>query len=111
MADRQLDNLEQGLELAGIALEGKTKEINQRVNAEAEKRHKSRLMSELNKSLATRGKTEYNNGYRQGKRDYCIWYTCSVCGKLLEIKANGKEVKGIRENLYRQGWGHQSCHK
>ena len=52
----------------------------------------------------------FNAGYEKGRKDWQIWYYCSVCGKLLFVEPNGGEHKQIVEFLKNQGWGHKSCH-
>ena len=97
------------LRLAGVVLEGKNREINKRVDAEAEYRHRSRHFTELNKALKTRGKTDYNNGWWDAKKRYCITYPCTVCGKPIEVQANGPELQTIRQAV--KTWGHNECIK
>ncbi|TFH15583.1 hypothetical protein E4H04_08110 [Candidatus Bathyarchaeota archaeon] len=109
MADRQIDNLEDGLERAGITLLNKTKEIKKLIDSEAEHRYKKRHMTELNKTLATRDKTAYAQKFWEAKNIYCITYPCKVCGKPIEITVNSTEIQHIRNYLYKEGWGHFEC--
>jgi hypothetical protein len=111
MADRKIDNLETALEIAGIVLESKNKEINKIVKTEFNNWKKSDFMTSLNKALATRDKTAHNNGFWSAKQYYRITYPCKICRKPIEIHAKSKEVKTIREILYQEGWAHNNCLK
>jgi hypothetical protein len=48
--------------------------------------------------------------YDQAKKDYQIWYYCSVCGKRIDMSPNDDDHKAMIGYMKEHGWGHKSCH-
>ena len=121
MAKFNLDYPE-ALERAALLMDINSGVFTEAVNREAEKRFKSRLMTQLNKARATiivdyEGKVEgaYWDGNHAGKtkakKEYGVWYNCSVCNKAIYISPNSEPHRRVNEFLRSQGWGHSECHK
>jgi len=102
------------------------KKFKQAVNREANRRYKSRHLSELNKAKKTFEEKGYKKGFNESKwkhyqegldsgyekatRDWRISYPCNVCGKPCYMKPNGPSTKVAVEYLSKT-WGHTSCHE
>ena len=52
-----------------------------------------------------------DEGYAQALKDCQIWYFCNVCGKRIDMKANGDGHKAMIRYMKDNGWGHDSCHQ
>ena len=121
MARFDLDYPE-ALERAALLLDSNSRVFTEEVDREAERRYKSRFMTQLNKARATivveyigRVEDSYLNGYNEGtskgKEDYGVWYNCIVCNKPIYITPNSEPHRLVSEFLRSQGWGHKSCHE
>ena len=51
----------------------------------------------------------YEEGLKQGKRDYGIYFRCAGCGGVCLVTPNGDTHRHIIEMLAKDGWGHASC--
>lgn len=51
----------------------------------------------------------FSRGYRQGKKDWGIWFYCAVCGKPIMIRPNSEGHEAVIELFKMNGWGHSSC--
>ena len=121
MAKFDLDYPE-ALERAALLLDSNSRVFEEAVDREAERRYKSRFMTQLNKARATIvveyiGKVEdsywngYNEGTSKGKKDYGVWYNCIVRNKPIYITPNSEPHRLVSEFLHSRGWGHKSCHE
>ena len=54
--------------------------------------------------------TGHNAGYRKAKKEYEIWYYCSICGERMSMQPNDNDHKAMIEMMKEKGWGHASCH-
>ena len=98
------------------------KKFKQAVNREANRRYKSRHMTELNKAKKTLEDKGYSEGegigrkigralgYDQATKEWRISYPCSVCGEPIYMKPEGNATKDAVEYLSKT-WGHTSCHE
>ena len=120
MAKYNLDYPE-ALERAALLIDSNSRVFEKEKNREAEKRYKSRFMTQLNKARTTiivdyEGKVEgaywdgYQAGQTKGKNEYGIWYNCSVCNEPIYLKPNSEPHRLVNEFLRSQKWGHASCH-
>ena len=71
---------------------------------------KKLLTEELN-SYSEGYKKGKKDGYRQGVKDWQIWYYCKVCDKRINIKPNGNSHKALIGYMQEHGWGHAECHE
>jgi len=121
MAKYNLDYPE-ALERAALLIDSNSRVFEKEKDREAEKRYKSRFMTQLNKARATivgeyEGKIEdsYWNGYEAGqtktKEKYGIWYHCIVCNEPIYLTPNSEPHRIINEVLRSRKWGHSTCHK
>ena len=53
----------------------------------------------------------YQEGYDKGKKDWRIWYLCSVCNKPIYITPKGGSHVALMKYLNESGWLHASCEK
>lgn len=53
-------------------------------------------------------KVAYNRGFNVAKKEYGVWYKCSVCGGNLLINTD-KEKKAAAGCMREQGWAHGDC--
>ncbi len=53
----------------------------------------------------------YDEGYDEAKKDYQIWYYCSVCGKRIDMSPNGDSHKAMIGFMKEHGWAHASCQR
>jgi hypothetical protein len=121
MAKFNLDYPE-ALERAALLLDSNSRVFQKAVNREAERRHNSRFLTQLNKGRSTiigeyEGKVEnaYWNGYQagqtKGKKEYGIWFHCIVCDEPIYITPNAEPHRLLNEYLRSRKWGHKSCHE
>ena len=121
MARFDLDYPE-ALERAALLLDSNSRVFEEAVDREAERRYKSRFMTQLNKARATivveyEGRVEdsylkgYNEGTSKGKKDYGVWYNCIVCNKPIYITPDSESHRLVSEFLRSRRWGHLSCHE
>ena len=121
MARFDLDYPE-ALQRAAMLVDTNSRIFEEAVANEAEKRYKSRFMTQLNKARATiiveyEGRIEgsywdgYNKGVKKGKEDYGVWYNCIVCNKPIYITPNSEPHRLVNEFLRSRRWGHSSCHE
>jgi len=52
-------------------------------------------------------KTAREEGYKQAKKDYEIWYFCKVCRKPITISPNSDSHKAVIGHM--EGWRHTAC--
>ena len=120
MAKFDLDYPE-ALDHAAVLLDVDSRIFEKAFAREAEKRYKSRFMTQLNKARSTiivdyEGKVEgaywdgYQAGKTKGKEDYGIWFNCSVCNEPIYITPNSEPHRLVSEFLRSRKWGHASCH-
>ena len=121
MARFDLDYPE-AMERAAMLVDTNSRIFEEAVANEAEKRYKSRFMTQLNKARATiiveyEGRIEgsywdgYNKGVKKGKEDYGVWYHCNVCNQIIYITPNSEPHRLVNEFLRARGWGHSECHE
>lgn len=121
MARFDLD-IPEALERAALLLDINSRVFEKEVAREAEKRFKSRFMTQLNKGRANiraeyEGRVEgsywngHNTGVKKGKEDYGVWFNCSVCNKPIYITPKSEPHIRVNEFLRSQGWAHSSCHE
>ena len=121
MTEFNLDYPE-ALERAAVLIDLHGRAFEKAVNREAERRHKSRFMTELNKGRATiennfqiRLNNSYKSwetaGYNRAKKEYAIWFNCHVCGQPIYIIPNSEPHRIVNNHLRSLGWGHQECVK
>lgn len=121
MAKYDLDYPE-ALERAALLIDSGSRVFQNEVDREAERRFKSRFLTQLNKGRATiTGKYEariensfwngYNKGTSKGKKDYGVWHHCIVCNKPIYITPNSEPHRLVNEYLRSRKWGHSSCHE
>jgi len=48
--------------------------------------------------------------YERAKKDYQIWYFCSVCGKRIDMSPNRDDHKAMIDYMKERRWAHASCH-
>jgi len=48
-------------------------------------------------------------GYDQGKKEYEIWYYCSVCGKRVNMLPEGDDHRAMMTYMKEKGWRHGQC--
>ena len=53
----------------------------------------------------------YNKGYNKAKKEYQIWYYCSVCGERLNMNPNDEDHKKMIQYMREHGWRHAKCEK
>jgi hypothetical protein len=51
----------------------------------------------------------FDKGYRNGQKDWAIWYYCSICKNGIYIKPNSDDHKATMRYMEEQGWGHKEC--
>ena len=111
--------------LAGLA-DPNGENFKKAVKREANRRYKSRHLSELNKAKKTFEDKGYDKGYSDGDviglrvgralgldqatREWRISYPCNVCGEPIHLKPERESTKAAVEFLS-QSWGHSSCHE
>jgi hypothetical protein len=121
MAKYNLDYPE-ALERAALLIDSNSRVFEKEKDREAERRYKSRFMTQLNKARATivgeyegRIESSYWNGYeagqKRGKEEYGVWYNCNICNDPIYLTPNSEPHRRINEFLRSQRWGHSSCHK
>ena len=121
MARFDLDYPE-ALERAALLLDSNSRVFEEAVDREAERRYKSRFMTQLNKARATivveyEGRVEdsylkgHTEGTSKGKKDYGVWYNCIVCNKPIYITPDSEPHRLVSEFLRSRRWGHSSCHE
>ena len=92
------------------------------VNREAERRFKSRFMTQLNKgrstieeNLQSRINIAYKNGeaagYSRAKSEFGVWYNCVVCDQPIYITPNSEPHRLVNDYLRSRRWGHIACHE
>ncbi len=112
----------EALDRAALLMDINSGLFTEAVNREAEKRYKSRFMTQFNKARATilveyEGRVEgshwngYEKGIKEGKENYGVWYHCNVCNKPMYITPNSEPHRLVNEFLRARGWGHSSCHE
>ena len=102
---------------AATLLKTNSEEFKRAVEAEAERRYKSRHMSELDKARKTIEEKAYRKGYEEGytkamSEDH-FYVPCSICGKPMHFSSkdvNWEDVKQVLYNAFRN-WHHTSCGK
>jgi len=120
MTEFNLDYPE-ALERAAILIDMNGRAFKKEVNREAERRHKSRFMTEVNKARATiendfqiRLNNAHKNweaaGYIRGKSEFGVWYNCVVCDQPIYITPNSEPHRLVNEYLRSRRWGHTECH-
>jgi len=96
----------------------------QAVNREANRRYKSRHLSELNKAKKTFEDKGYDKGYSKGEvignkigralgvdqatRKYRISFPCCFCGEPVYMRRGGPSAKAAAEFLSKT-WHHSDC--
>jgi len=121
MARFNLDYPE-ALERAAQLIDINGRVFEEEVEREAERKYKSRFMTQLNKARGTieknvQGKIDagyqrgYNEGTSKGKKDYGVWFNCKVCNQPIYILPNSEPHRLVSEFLRSRGWGHSSCHE
>ena len=116
--DQDLDWDEACQHLAALS-EPNSKKFKQAVSREANRRYKSRHLSELNKAKKSYVDMGYQDGflmgthagYNEGIKDWRISYPCSICGELIPLKLGEKSTEDAIEYLKSKGWAHSACLK
>ena len=112
----------EALERAAHLIDINSKIFEERVAQEAERRYKSRFMTQVNKARGTIEKNATrrveatfqrgeNTGYSRAKAEYAIWYNCNVCNGLIYIRPSSEVHRLVIEFLRSRGWGHTACHE
>ncbi|MFC1968700.1 hypothetical protein ACFLVX_04880 [Chloroflexota bacterium] len=52
----------------------------------------------------------FDAGYSEAENQYKTTYRCSVCGKILKIRAAAEKL-AAGQYMTEKGWGHGECHK
>jgi hypothetical protein len=121
MARFNLD-VPEAIERAALLIDINSKVFEEAVDREAERRHKSRFMTQLNKARGTiekdcerrveaASRNGYDKGHKKAKKNYGIWFNCSVCNQPIYITPNSEPHRCVSKFLRSQGWGHSSCHE
>ena len=96
-------------------LEKNSEEFRRAVESEAERRYKSRHLTEFNKARGTiidqSYKRGYDAGYKAARSAYETWHFCVVCGEKTTIKPNDNAHQAVIEFLHDNQWGHTACHE
>ena len=113
MAQLKVKDVTLAFDLAASFIDRNCDEFKKLVSAEAERRYRSRHLTELNKARATIENANYNRGYQIGYRDakkkYRIWYFCDVCGGELEMLPNSNDHVSMMGYMKEKGWRHTKC--
>ena len=56
-------------------------------------------------------KKAWDEGHNRAKKDYQIWYLCSVCGERIDMKPNSDPHKAMIGYMKEHGWAHAKCHR
>ena len=111
MSQYKIKDFNEAYDMAGMLLDKNSDEFNKAVNREAERRYRSRHLTELNKARTTIEKSAYNRGYLRGVNDNRIWYYCGICTDPIYLKPNSNSHKAVITLMREKNWGHESCHK
>jgi len=113
MSDKKIIDLVSALEFSSILLDENSREFNERVKAEAERRYRSRHMAELNKARYTIEQNGFDHGLKEGMEigedNTRIWYFCSVCGGKINMGPNRDDHKALIRYMKEHGWHHGDC--
>ena len=115
-SDQDLDWDEACQHLATLA-EPNGKKFKQAVSREANRRYKSRHLTELNKAKKTYIDQGYQDGflmgthagYNEAVKDWRVSYPCGVCGDPVYMKPGEKSTEDAVEYLKSKGWLHSAC--
>ena len=121
MTEFKLDYPE-ALDRAAMLIDVNCPAFERAVNGEAERRFKSRFMTQLNKgrstieeNLQSRINIAFKNGeaagYSRAKSEFGVWYNCVVCGQPLYITPNSEPHRLVNDYLRSRRWGHIACHE
>ena len=115
MAQFNISDIGEAYDRAALLLDPNSKKFERLVNVEAERRHRSKFFTAMNKARATIEKNARelgrSLGFRRGKSQYRIWGYCCVCGDEFEISPNSDAHKEIIRHLKERRWGHGACVK
>ena len=111
MSQYKIKNFDEAYNMAGMLLDKNSDEFNKAVNREAERRYRSRHLTELNKARTTIEKSAFNSGYQRGVNENRIWYYCNICIEPIYIKPNSDSHKAVITLMRKTNWGHELCHK
>jgi hypothetical protein len=92
--------------LAAERIDANTQAFGKAVEREVLSRHRSKLLTELNKGR----KTIEGEAYERAKKRFEVWYLCSVCEERVEILPGSNSHKAIIEHMKQAGWGHKACY-
>src|SRR5438093_29308 len=104
-ASKNLD-WDDACKLAAQRIDANDEQYKQSIEKEVARRLKTEFLVQLNKGR----KSIERQAYERAKRQYEIWYPCSVCGGRVPVAPNGKSHRSIIELMGKNGWGHASCH-
>lgn len=119
MVDNNIDSFE-ACEKAAILLDENSKMFKELVDAAAERRYKSRFMTQLDKARASIKEEAYkegyddgyNKGYNESMKIKRFTVPCSICGKPMVFTSNNEEwFDKVRPMLYEvfKDWYHTKC--
>jgi hypothetical protein len=115
MAKYDIKDFEKACDMIAFLLDINSEKYLKEVNKEAERRYRSRHFTEMNKAVATKinqnKSSWFNAGYAKGKKDWCVWYFCAICGERIDIPPNSDSHKGVVVYMREKGWAHGECHK
>lgn len=113
MAKYQIKDFEEAYRFAGQLLDMNSKEFDDRVNKEAERRHRSRFLTQLNKARSTIDTAGYNRGfsegYRKGTKDREIHFYCDICGETIIALPDSDSHRAIIRYMKEHRWAHAAC--
>jgi predicted DNA-binding protein len=51
----------------------------------------------------------YQSGYAKAKKDWQMWYFCSICNERINLVPNSRTHKDIINYMKEMGWAHMRC--
>jgi hypothetical protein len=114
-------SVKEGYEKLATLANSNSRIFDEKVKKEAERRYKSRLMSQINIARATIQKKAdqeimesyeymFNEGFECAKNDFRIHYFCCHCGKPIYLTPGSEAHQSMITYMREHGWGHQACH-
>jgi hypothetical protein len=114
--------IKEGYDKLATLADANSRRFDEAVRREAEKRYKSRLISQVNMARATIQKKAdkemmesyeymFNEGFECAKNDFRIHYFCSRCGKPIYLTPGSEAHERMISYMKDHGWGHSSCHQ
>ena len=66
------------------------------------------ILREALKQQAPSTKKAYQLGFNAAKREFAVYYKCSVCGGTITVNSS-QEKESIARHMREEGWGHGRC--